>query len=71
MSLVSLVSKDQSTVWRLAFGLAGSVGVLETEAALWRPAPAPNIEAGSLRCWVRRSVLCLGGGCGDQSLAGA
>jgi MFS family permease len=34
MSLASLVSKEQSTVWRLAFGLAGAVGVLETGAAL-------------------------------------
>ncbi len=34
MSLASLVSNQESTVWRLAFGLAGAVGVLETGAAL-------------------------------------
>jgi hypothetical protein len=35
MSLGSLVSAGQTTVWRLTFGLAGALGVLETVAALW------------------------------------
>jgi hypothetical protein len=35
MSLGSLVSTGQTTVWRLTFGIAGAVGVLETAAALW------------------------------------
>ncbi|MDQ6949099.1 MAG: hypothetical protein M3256_23280 [Actinomycetota bacterium] len=34
MSLVSLVSKEQTTVWRVAFGVAGVVGLLETGSAL-------------------------------------
>lgn len=34
MSLGSLVSRGQTSVWRLAFGIAGAVGILETVAAL-------------------------------------
>jgi hypothetical protein len=34
MSLGSLVSSGQTTVWRLTFGIAGALGVLETVAGL-------------------------------------
>ncbi len=52
MSMVSLVSKSESTVWRLAFGLAGAVGVLETGAALLSARTRPDYRgrfAGLLR----------------------
>jgi hypothetical protein len=42
MSLTSLVSSEQSTVWRLAFGLAGAVGVVETGAALLAARSGPD-----------------------------
>ncbi len=34
MSLISLVSHGQTAIWRLAFGAAGAVGVVETLVAL-------------------------------------
>ena len=42
MSLGSLVSSGQTTVWRLTFGLAGGIGVLETAAALWEVRTQPD-----------------------------
>jgi hypothetical protein len=42
MSLGSLVSTGQSTVWRLTFGLAGALGLLETAFALWETRTRPD-----------------------------
>lgn len=42
MSLGSLVSSGQTTVWRLTFGLAGAIGVLETAAAVWEARTQPD-----------------------------
>ena len=42
MSLGSLVSAGQTTVWRLTFGLAGGLGVLETALALWETRTQPD-----------------------------
>jgi hypothetical protein len=44
MSLISLVSAGHTAVWRLAFGIAGAVGTMETGASLLRARTEPASE---------------------------
>jgi hypothetical protein len=48
MSLASLVSAGNTTIWRLAFGIAGGLGLLETVVVLWQARNEP--ESGA---WMR------------------
>ncbi len=42
MSLISLVSQGQTSIWRLAFGVTGTLGAIETVAALLAARTQPD-----------------------------